>query len=89
MIKLPDGNYPFADQLLPLDELAMREAPPDLERLIKDTAEKTGIQIIRDRPVEIRCEAPGHPTATFLVFWPAGDERMNILAPKDSVIGRA
>lgn len=89
MDRLPDGHYPFADQMLPLSELAMREAPAELERLLKDTAAKSGIEITRDQPVEIRCEAPGYPTATFLVFWPSGEEHLNILAPKDSVSGRA
>ena len=89
MHKLPDGLYPFADTRLPLDALAMREAPRDLETLLKDAAERNGIDIIRDKPVEVTCEAHGFRSATFLVFWPAGSDRIHILAPRDSVIGKA
>lgn len=67
----------------------MMEAPPELERLLHEAALKTGVEIVRDRPVELTCVADGFPDATFLVFWPSGAERLNILAPKEAVVGRA
>jgi hypothetical protein len=87
--QLPDGDYPFADTRLPLSRMAMMEAPPELERLLRDAAMKDGVSIIRDQPVELRCTSEALPDATFLVFWPAGAERLNILAPKEAVVGRA
>lgn len=87
--KLPDGLYPFADTRLPLSEMAMMEAPQDLEALLRDAAEAAGISIIRDSPVELRCTSQAFPDATFLVFWPSGAERLNILAPKSAIVGRA
>jgi hypothetical protein len=86
---LPDGEYPFADKRLPLRLMAMMEAPPELERLLREAAEKDGVAIIRDQPVELTCTAEGYPDATFLVFWPDGNERLNILAPKEAIVGRA
>lgn len=86
---LPDGIYPFANERLPLSEMAMREAPRELEYLLKAAAVRNGTAIKRDIPVELTCEAAGFPDATFLVFWPTGEERIHILAPKTSVIGRA
>lgn len=86
---LPDGLYPFADQRLPLNELAMAEAPRELEKLLRDSAAAAGVDILRDAPVEIRCTSAAHPDAVFLVFWPSGEEHLNILAPKASVRGRA
>ena len=37
-MKLPGGRYPFIDERLPLSEMAMVDAPPDLEALFKDQA---------------------------------------------------
>lgn len=85
---LPDGFYPFAGARLPLSEMAMMEAPPELEALLRKAAEESGVDIIRDQPVELRCTSTEYPDATFLVFWPGG-ERLHILAPKASVQGRA
>lgn len=72
--RLPDGLYPFADRRLPLSELAMMEAPRDLERLLRESAQASGVTIIRDTPVELRCTSDWFPDATFLVFWPSGEE---------------
>jgi hypothetical protein len=66
--QLPDGLYPFADRLLPLGELAMMEAPRDLERLLREAAAATGVTILRDAPVVLRCTSEEFPDATFLVF---------------------
>jgi hypothetical protein len=87
--KLPDGLYPFADTQLPLSEMAMMEAPLQLEELLRKSALNDGVEIIRDRPVELRCTSDEFPDATFLVFWPSGHERLNILAPKAASQGRA
>jgi hypothetical protein len=87
--KLPDGLYPFIDQRLPLSELAMIEAPADLERLLLEQAAKSGTIIARGVPVELQCQSPQYPDATFLVYWPLDDERLHMLAPKQFSKGRA
>jgi hypothetical protein len=87
--QLPEGFYPFADTRLPLADMAMMEAPRDLENLLRDAALTAGVTILRDSPVELRCTSDAFPDATFLVFWPSGAERLNILAPKAFVRGRA
>jgi hypothetical protein len=87
--QLPDGLYPFADKRLPLAEMAMVEAPPELQALLIQAASEIGVEILRDRPVELCCVSRDFPEATFLVFWPSGREKLHILAPKGSVVGRA
>ncbi len=87
--QLPDGLYPFASTRMPLKDMAMMEAPLELERLFRVGAKENGIEIVRDRPVEVRCTSQDFPDATFLVFWPSGNERLNILAPLAAVKGRA
>lgn len=87
--RLPDGFYPFANVRLPLSELAMMEAPRELEALLIDAARAAHIDLIRDQPVELRCSSDAFPDATFVVFWPSGQERLNILAPKSALVGRA
>lgn len=86
---LPDGDYPFADVRLPLKTMAMVEAPRSLEKLLIEAAEASGVTIVRDRPVELTCQSDEYPQATFVVFWPSGQERINILAPAGFVTGRA
>jgi len=86
---LPNEDYPFADQRFPLSEMAMMEAPVELEQLLKKAAEENGVEIVRDDPVELTCQAPGFPDATFLAWLPSNSERLHILAPKDQVRGRA
>jgi hypothetical protein len=87
--KLPDGLYPFIDQRVPLSKLAMVEAPPDLEALFKSQAAANGIEIIRDQPVELRCQSAEYPDATFLIYWPRGTDRIHMLVPKKFASGRA
>ena len=70
MRELPEGFYPFVDQRLPLADMAMVEAPPDLEALFKRQAAVNGLEIIRDEPIELRCQSEDYPDATFLVYWP-------------------
>ncbi len=46
----------------------MAEAPLQLEALFQSEAAKTGIEIIRDQPVELRCQQEEYPDATFLIY---------------------
>jgi len=87
--QLPDGLYPFIDRRLPLAELTMVEAPRELETLFKSQAAANGIEIIRDEPVELRCNSKEYPAATFLIYWPLGYDRIHMLVPKDVAKGRA
>jgi hypothetical protein len=87
--KLPEGLYPFIDERLPLGEFVMTEAPPELEALFKSQAVKNGMEIIRDQPVELHCRSEQYPDATFLIYWPRGQERIHMLVPKRFVAGRA
>ena len=89
MNTLPDGEYPFIDERLPLAEMTMVEAPPRLEALFKEQAERNGIVIIRDQPVELRCRSEEYPDATFLIWWPTGHDRIHMLVPKKFATGRA
>ena len=86
---LPDGLYPFIDQRLPLNELTMVEAPPDLEALFKSQAAANGVEIIRGEPIELRCRSKEYPDATFLIYWPVGQDRIHMLVPKRFAKGRA
>jgi hypothetical protein len=89
MKELPDGLYPFIDQRLPLADMCMVEAPPDLEALFKSQAAASGFELIRDEPVELRCQSEDYPDATFLVYWPLGYDRIHMLVPRRFAIGRA
>lgn len=89
MKKLPDGDYPFIDQMLPLSEMTLVEAPLELEQLFRRQAAANGMEIIRDEPVHLRCRAEQFPDdATFLIYWPSGEERMHMLIPTSQVTGR-
>jgi len=87
--RLPDGNYPFIDREYSLADMIMAEAPPELEQLIRQQAEATGLEIIRDVPVELSCVTGADVIARFLVWWPQGSERLHILTPARLVRGRA
>jgi hypothetical protein len=87
--QLPDGLYPFIDERLPLGELTMVEAPPDLEALFKSQAAANGTTLIRDQPVELSCRSEEYPKATFLIYWPLGQDRIHMLMPKRFAQGRA
>lgn len=82
MTALPDGDYPFIDERLPLSQLAMVEAPARLEALFKEQAARNGVELFRDRPVELRCHSDEYPDATFLIWWPTSSERIHMLVPK-------
>lgn len=86
---LPDGLYPFIDKRLPLRDLTMVEAPPDLEALFKSQAAANGVNILRDEPVELRCRSEAYPDATFLIYWPYGTDRIHMLVPRESAPGQA
>ena len=86
---LPDGVYPFATDEYPLATMAMAEAPAELEVLLKSAARESGIEIIRDIPVELICRTPDGLNPTFMVWWPHGSDRLHILTPKELIQGRA
>lgn len=85
---LPDGMYPFIDQMLPLADLAMIEAPLTLKSVLLEQSRANGIEIIRDEPVEIRCVTAEFGDAVFLIYWPTGEE-MHMLAPRQFQHGLA
>ena len=78
---LPDGMYPFIDQMLPLADLAMIEAPANLKAVLVEQARTNGVETIRDEPIEIRCVTEEFGDAVFLIYWPMGEE-MHMLVPK-------
>lgn len=80
--RLPDGEYPFIDRRLPLSEMSMIEVPPEMETILREQAGKNGITIMRNEPVELRCQTKEFGDATFLIYWPEG-QRMHMLAPKE------
>lgn len=86
---LPEGRYPYLDQRLPLADLMLVEAPQEFESLIRSQAASNGISLIRDEPVELKCQMPDQTEAAFLVYWPSGEERMHILVPKNLIKGKA
>jgi hypothetical protein len=89
MSALPDGQYPFIDERLPLSQMAMVEAPARLEALFKEQAVRNGIEIGRDQPLELICRSEEFPDATFLIWWPTGSDRIHMLVPKKFSVGRA
>lgn len=86
---LEDGKYPFITEWLPLSDLAWIEVPPSLEDLLRDQARANGIQLIKGRPIELRCVTPQYGDAVFMIFWPHGEDRLHMLAPKEFQKGRA
>lgn len=66
----------------------MIEVPQSLQRLLIEQAEKSGEEIIRDVPVELRCISEQFGDATFLIYWPRG-HRMHMLAPSNFRQGNA
>ena len=87
--QLPEGLYPFIDERLPLSALAMVEAPPQLEALFRAQAAKNGVEIIRDAPVELRCQSEEYPDAVFLIYWPSDGDQIYMLVPKEFRKGQA
>ncbi len=87
--KLEAGKYPFITEQFPLSDLAWIEVPPSLEGLFRDQALANGIQLIRGQPVELRCLTPQYGDAVFMIFWPNGEDRLHMLAPKKFQKGKA
>lgn len=86
---LPDGDYPFNDERVPLSQLAWIEMPREMEALLRAQASDNGTPIIRGVPVELRCRGTDTGDAIFTVYWPHDDDRLHMLAPKSFQIGRA
>lgn len=85
---LPDGDYPFREDVYPLAELAMAEAPPELVEFLVAQARVIGIDLIRDEIVELVCKGDGVPEQRFTIYWPSS-AGMHVLVPKTHVVGRA
>jgi hypothetical protein len=60
-----------------------------LEALFKARSAASGVEIIRDEPVELRCQSAQYPDATFLIYWPRGTDCIHMLVPKKFAVGRA
>lgn len=86
---LREGKYPFHSERLPLSDLAWIEVPASLESLLRDQARHNGVELVRGQPVEIRCVTPQYGDAVFMIFWPNGDDRLHMLAPKAFQKGKA
>lgn len=86
---LPDGYYPFIDQIYPLTEMQMTEAPPELEALFRAQSERNGVQLLRDVCVELVCTSKEFGETRFMIWWPISSERIHLLVPKMHVTGRA
>lgn len=86
---LPDGDYPFNDERLPLSQLAWIEMPREMETLLRAQARENDTPIIRGVPVELRCQGLETGDAVFMVYWPHEDDRLHMLAPQSFQIGRA
>ena len=61
------------DKVLHHQERALALNPND--DLIVVQQSEVPIDIIRDEPVELRCQSEQYPDATFLVYWPQGQDR--------------
>jgi hypothetical protein len=88
-LQLVDGEYPFIAERLPLSDLAWIEVPASLEALLRDQAHANGVQLIRGRPIELRCQTAEYGDAVFMIFWPYDLDRLHMLAPKKFQLGRA
>lgn len=86
---LPDGDYPFNDERLPLARLAWIEMPREMETLLRTQARENATPIIRGAPVELRCQRLETGDAVFMVYWPHEDDRLHMLAPQSFQTGRA
>lgn len=87
-LMLPEGDYPFIDRRLPLNDMAWIEMPDDLEDVVVRTAAENGIALDRGNVVELTCKTP-MGDATFTIYWPADSDRVHMLAPKGYQRGRA
>jgi hypothetical protein len=89
-IDLPDGTYPFIYERHDLSDMSMIEAPIELEQLLKSQAQAKDVEIARDVIVELTCKMPDDDLdAKFVIYWPSGQDRIHILAPKSYLKNRA
>lgn len=88
-VTLPNRSYPFIDQRFPLESMAMAEAPPELEKLIRSQAQANGVELVRGAPVELTCRSEQYPDATFLIYLPIEEDRLHILMPKSVIKGKS
>lgn len=86
---LPDGKYPFIDREYALADMIMAEAPSELADLFKSQAKANGIELLRDKPYELRCRMAEFDDAAFFIYWPHGTASIYMLTPKGFVTGRA
>lgn len=86
--ELPDGEYPFREEVFPLTELAMSEAPRELADFLIAQARANGLELIKDDIVELVCRAEGIPEQRFVVYWPS-NAGIHVLVPKRFVVGNA
>jgi len=85
---LPDGEYPFREDVYPLAELAMSEAPPELASFLIAQADANGIELVKDEIVELVCQGEGIREQRFTIYWPSA-AGLHVLVPKRHVVGRA
>jgi hypothetical protein len=88
-IRLPEGSYPFVTERHDLANMAMVEAAPALEAFFRQQAAANGVELIRDKPFELKCGLEDETIATFLIWYPTGQDRIHMLVPKEHVTGRA
>jgi hypothetical protein len=48
---------------------------------------KSGVEIIRDEPVELSCQSEEYIEAMFLIFWPTDTERIHMLVATKFAVG--
>ena len=48
--------------------------------LLRSQAAASGVAILRDQLVELSCVSDDFPDNIFVVYWPFGSERMNVMA---------
>lgn len=78
---MTDELVPFGEQEFPRSQLQWTEAQPSLKTLLVSQAAANGVELIRDEEVRLDCLLPDGTVMRFVVFWPAGQERINVLAP--------
>lgn len=75
------NHVPFGDERFSRQRMRWSEAEPALEKMLLTQAAANGIELIRNEEVRLDCKTPDGTVLSFLVFWPSGQQRINILAP--------
>ena len=78
---MTDELVPFGEDELPRSQVQWTEAHSSLETLLVSQAATNGIELIREKEVRRDCSLPDGTVMRFVVFWPSGQDRINILAP--------